>query len=295
VIFAATEVLPGDAARQILGRNATPQALHALRAQLHLDTSAYQGYWRWLSGVLHGDLGTSLTTGVSVSSLIDSRVTNTFILAGVTAAILIPLSIVLGTLAGSRSQSPIDRAIDLPALVAISLPEFVTGAILITAFGTWLGWLPPVSIVLVGVNPLTTPKVLVLPVLTLLAGSVAQTTRMVRAGVIDVRSSEYVEMARLKGVPESQVLVRHVLRNALVPAIQVFALNLQWLIGGVVITEVLFDYPGMGQGLVAAVGGRDIPVIQAITLVIAVSYVVLNIVADVVVVLLTPSLRDAPR
>lgn len=291
VIFATTSLLPGDAAVAALGKQARPEVVELVRHRLGLDKPAPERYVDWLGGVLHGDLGHSVSTGTPVGTLIGDRIVNSTVLALVTALLLVPLSLTLGALIGSRPGSLVDRLVMAPALVAISLPEFVVGTVLVLVVALHLGWLPPVSLIASGASPLQTPDRLVLPVLTLLAASLAQTVRLVRAGVIEVGGSEYVQMARLKGVSGMRLMRRHVLRNALVPSIQVLALALQWLVGGIVVTELVFAYPGIGSALVQAVAARDLPVVQAITLFIAAVYVALNLIADLLAVFLTPRLR----
>jgi peptide/nickel transport system permease protein len=293
LIFVGTQILPGDVANAILGRNATPQGLASLRHQLGLDRPASARYFSWLGGILHGDLGHSAAGDVPVWSLISGRLANSAILAGITVAFLVPLSLLLGILAATRAGRAADHAISATSLALIAVPEFVTGTLLILVFAVAFSLLPAVSLVAQGANPLTHPTILVLPVATLLAASLAQTLRMVRAGMVDVLRSDYVEMARLDGFSERRVVLQWGLRNALAPAVQVIALNVQWLVGGIVVTEYLFGYPGLGQGLVQAVSSRDIPLVQAVTLLIAAFYLAVNIAADLLVVLMIPKLRTA--
>jgi peptide/nickel transport system permease protein len=297
VIFIGTEILPGDAATAVLGRFATEDSLAAVREQLDLDQPAVERYVAWLGDFLTGDLGDSAAgrsvgdTASPVSDLIGPRIVNSAILAGVTALILIPLGIFLGALAATRADRPLDHAVSSSALVAIALPEFVTGTVLILIFAAQFGLLPAVSLVPADAGVLSRPEILVLPVLTLLAAALAQMVRLVRANMIEVLSADYVHMARLNGLPEHVVLRRYALRNALAPSVQITALTLTWLLGGIVITENLFAYPGLGQALVQAVALRDIPFVQSVALLIAISYVVLNVLADLAVLLLVPKLR----
>jgi peptide/nickel transport system permease protein len=291
LIFAATEILPGDAAQAILGRTATPTAVAALRRELHLDRPATTRYVEWVSGLLHGNLGTSLSAEVPVSELIGPRIANSLILAGITLLLMIPLSLVLGVAAGTRDGGPADHAISSASLAMIAVPEFVTATLLILILAIWVKLLPPVS--LVNGTPLGAPSILVLPVATLLLASLAQTIRMVRAGVVEAMRADYIEMARLNGVRERRVVTKHALRNALAPSIQVIALNAQWLVGGIVVVETVFNYPGIGQLLVQAVSVRDVPLVEALAVLIAAVYIGLNILADVLVVLLVPKLRTA--
>jgi peptide/nickel transport system permease protein len=293
IVFAATQVLPGNAAKQVLGRFASPQAVRQLEKQMGLNRSAIAQYWAWLSAMLHGHLGQSLANQEPVSTFIGPRFFNTVVLAACTLVVLIPLSLGLGIYAGIRSGGWIDHGISTLTLGMISLPEFVTGTLLAVVIGVTLGLLPPASLVPPGTDPLTQPRLLVLPVVTLLISLTAYSVRMVRAGIIEVMRSEYVQSARLNGMPERRLILRHVLRNALGPAVQVIALTVEWLVGGVVVVETVFQYPGIGAGLVTSVSLRDIPVVQAIALIIAAFYITVNIVADVVVVLLNPKLRTA--
>jgi peptide/nickel transport system permease protein len=297
LIFAATELLPGNTASAVLGRDATPQSIALLSRQMGLDRSATTRYFDWLGGFVHGDLGVSsvsLAQGqhTSVGSLISSPLKNSAILAGLAALFMIPLSLGLGAYAAVRAGKPADHMISIGSLVSISAPEFVTGALLVALFFVGLHLLPPVSIVAPGADPLSTPKELVLPVLTLLFASLAWGIRMVRAGMYEVLQTEYVQAARLNGLSERRVLMRYALRNALAPSVQVLAQNLQYLVGGVIIVETVFAYPGLGSQLVSSVSNRDVTMVQSIAMLIAVIYVLINLIADLIVMLLVPKLRE---
>jgi peptide/nickel transport system permease protein len=296
-VFAATEVLPGDPAQLVLGKQATPASLKALRSELGLDRSLPAQYLDWLQGASHLDFGYSLTTnlfqqpssdgevhGTPVLGLIKGNLKNSAILGGVTLLILVPLSFAIGTAAAVRQGSKFDSAMQVVTLALTSLPEFVLGVVLVLLFSVSWAVLPAVSF-----QP--GPSTLVLPVATLLAVSVAYTSRMIRAGVIEVLNSDYVRVARLKGIPERQVLMRHVLPNAIGPALQAFALTIGWLAGGLVVVEAVFAYPGVGQGIVQAVSTRDLPTVQAYTLVIATVYVVGNLLVDLLTNLADPRVR----
>ncbi len=299
LIFLGTAVLPGDAARVFLGRSASPQAVAVLRRELGLEGSVFVQYWHWLSHFVHGDLGLSMTgvadsnTKETVSALISGPLGNSAVLAGTTVVLLVPLSLLLGTFLATRAGRVVDHVVSLGTIGAISLPEFVSGSLLIAVFATWLGWLPAVSLIQPGQGPFSDPKILILPVMTLLSATLAQVVRMTRASMIDALRSEYVMAARLGGVSEWRVLVFYGLRNALAPTVQVIALNMQWLVGGIVVTETLFGYPGLGQALVNAVNVRDIPTVQSVTLLLAAVYVALNIFSDLIVTYLVPKLRSA--
>jgi len=296
LVFMGTEVLPGDAAGAVLGRSATPAQVEEMRALMGLDRPAPERYLDWLGGVLSGDLGNSAAGFAAggespIWDEISGKIANSFALAGITAALMIPLSLLLGIVAALRAGRALDHAISISSLAIISLPEFIIGSLLILVFFSWLDLLPPVSLIAPDTNPLSQPDVLVLPVLTLLGASLAASIRMVRAGMVEALSAEYVTMARLNGFRERMVVTRYALRNALAPSVQVLAQNIQYLVGGIVVTEYLFNYPGLGKELVDAVAIRDVREVQSVALLIAAFYIGLNIAADLLVVLLVPKLR----
>lgn len=307
LVFAGTSLLSGDAVTIALGKLATPDRVEAMRHDLGLDRSAPARYVSWLGGILRGDLGVSLSTGVGgttttsagvpkglpVSDLIGDRIVNSLILALVAAAVIFPLSIVLGAISALRPGGRLDALISTTTLVLIALPEFVIGLVLVFLFAVTVRWFPAISFVPPDATLATRIDGLVLPVATLTGASVAHTARLVRGSLIDVLESDYVRTARLKGVPESRVIRRHALPNALVPMIQVVALNFAWLVGGIVVVEVVFSYPGIGQALTEAVQSRDIPTVQILALAIAGVYVLVNLLADLATILLTPRLRTA--
>jgi peptide/nickel transport system permease protein len=293
LIFVATQVLPGDAADQILGRSATAAQKARLRHQLGLDRPVLTQYGSWIDGVLHGDLGRSLASHQPVTAFISARVGNSVVLAIAALLVMLPVAMLLGTIAGVWHGRARDHAISAVSLALIALPEFVTGMILAVLFGVALGWLPATSILLSGSSPLSDPKVLVLPALTLCIAGSAYIIRMLRAGAVEVMASDYVQAARLNGISEPRIIVWHALRNALAPTVQVVALTVQWLIGGIVVVETVFSYPGLGQGIVQAVEARDIPVVQSLTLLIGAFYILVNLVADIAVILLVPKLRTS--
>ncbi|MDX6533362.1 MAG: peptide/nickel transport system permease protein [Gaiellales bacterium] len=298
VIFAGTVLLPGDAAGVVLGKNATPENVARLNHQMGLDRPAHTEYVNWLTGLLHGDLGDSavgLAQGAAqapIWPLISGPVKNSVILAVIAALLMIPLSLGLGGHAAVYAWRPLDHAISIGSLAALALPEFVIGSLLVGVFFVGLDLLPPVAIVPPGDDPLSHPSKLVLPVATLLLASLAAGIRMVRAGMVEVLQTEYVQTARLNGLAEKRVLLGYAMRNALAPSVQVLAQNMQWLIGGIIITESVFAYPGIGTTLVSAVGNRDVTVVQTVAMLIAVVYVALNLVADLLVMLLVPKLRE---
>ena len=298
VIFAGTVLLPGDAAGVVLGKNATPEKVAKLNHQMHFDRPAYRLYTSWLEGFVQGDLGDSAVGIVQgeksapIWPLISNAVKNSVILAAIAALLMIPLSLGLGAIAAVYAGKPVDHVISVASLAAIALPEFVIGSLLVGVFFVWLDVLPPVAIIPPGQSPLSDPTKLILPVATLLLASLAAGIRMVRAGMVEALQTEYVQTARLNGLAEKRVLMRYAMRNALAPSVQVLAQNLQWLIGGIIITESVFAYPGIGSLLVTAVGNRDVTVVQSVAMMIAVVYVMLNLLADLIVLLLVPKLRE---
>jgi peptide/nickel transport system permease protein len=292
LVFTATEVLPGDPARKILGHYASPENVRALRHQLALDEPFVERYFHWLGDLLRGDFGSSVTGAhAPVSSLIGGPIANTVTLALAALLVMIPIAIALGVWAGVRAGRTPDHVVSGLTLGFIALPDFVVGSSLILIFSIWAEWLPPISLVAPGASPLETPKVLVLPVATIVIVAVGFAVRMVRAGVIEAMSSDYVQMARLNGVVERRVVFKYALRNALAPTVQVLALTLQWMVGGLFIIETVFSYPGIGLGLVEAVIDKNVPYIQAVAVLVAAAYIAINILADLIVVLLVPKLR----
>ncbi|MBU2601782.1 MAG: ABC transporter permease [Actinobacteria bacterium] len=292
VVFAATQALPSDTARAILGREATPERLAALREQLDLNRPAIVQYGSWLGGVATGDLGDSLVAKQPVTALISGRVKNSAALVLLAALISVPLALLLGSLSGLLRDRGFDTVVSLGSLTLAALPEFVVGILLILLLATQVFHIfPAVTLLDPESSILAQLKMLVLPSLTLVLAVAPYIVRTLRASMIEVLESDYIQMARLKGMSERTVLGRHALPNAIVPAIQVIALNLAWLAGGVVVVEYLFNYPGIGSALMDAVSNRDLPVIQAITLLIAGLYVIFNLVADILTILVSPRLR----
>jgi len=297
LIFVATDILPGNAAVVVLGRNASPARVHKLEAALGISGSVPSRYMRWLDGVVQGDFGHSAVAEAegransAVSSTLGDPLRNSFVLAALTTILLVPLTLVLGAAAGIFAGRKFDHAISLPSLVMSGLPEFVTGTLLIYVFFNKLALLPPVSLLSPGQSPFSTPEALILPVLTLLAVAIGAGVRQVRAGMIEVLQQDYVRFARLNGVSERRVLSGYALRNALAPSVQIIAQNLQYLVGGIIIVESVFAYPGVGTYLVNAVTARDVIEVQAAAIVLAALYISINVIADLIVVLLVPKLR----
>lgn len=294
VIFVATEILPGDVATAILGQAATPDAVAAIRRDLNLDEPAILRFFDWLGGVLQGDLGTSLAAGRPVGDMIAGRLGNTLFLAGTAAAVAVPLAVSLGLLAALHRDTWFDKAISTSTLAAISMPEFFIGYVLVFFIAIQLGWLAPLSLITPNMSLAAKLEAIALPCATLVLVVMAHMMRMTRASIINVLSSPYIEMATLKGVPRGAIILRHALPNALSPIINVVVLNLAYLVVGVVVVEVVFVYPGIGQLMVDHVAKRDVPVVQACGLIFAVTYVGLNLLADVLSILANPRLRH-PR
>jgi len=296
VVFAATQALPGNAATAILGRDATPARVAALTRQLHLNESAFSQYTHWLGNVLHGNLGISAATQEAVTHYISGRLANSAFLVLVSALIAIPLSIGLGVLMAVRRDKPTDHVLSVTTLALAALPEFVIGIALVLLFATNASHvLPAVSIIPPGEHAWNVPKVIILPAATLIIAVTPYISRIMRAQMVEVLESEYVTMARLKGLSNRTVIWRHAVPNAIVPALQVSALQLAYMAGGIVVVEYVFSYPGVGAALVDSVANRDVPVVQALTLIIAAVYVLVNLLADVMTVLVTPRLRTAAR
>lgn len=291
LVFLGTEVLPGDLAQTILGQSATPEAVEAIRLRLGLDQPAAVRYLQWLGGFVTGDLGKTLAMGQDVGELILKGMTNTFLLAGATAMVAVPLSIILGLLAATRPESLLDRTISVGTLCMISLPDFLVGIVLVFIFSVQMGWLPALATYHGGADIIKAARALVLPVITLTFCVLAHMTRMTRTAVLNVLTSPAIEMAILKGVPKWRIMLVHALPNALAPIANVIALNLAWLISGIVVTETLFNFGGLGKLMVEAVSIRDIPLVQASAMVFCATYVVLNLLADGVAILSNPRIR----
>jgi peptide/nickel transport system permease protein len=294
LIFAGTQLLPGDVAQAILGQAATPEALANIREELNLDRPAYVRYVEWLGQFVQGDLGMSLANRQPIAEMIGGRLGNTLFLAGVAAVVAVPIAVLLGLIAARFRETWLDKTISIATLSAISMPEFFIGYMLIFVFAVKLFWAPSIASVYDGMSLGEKLAAVALPVATLALVVIAHMMRMTRAAVINVISSPYVEMAELKGVSRSRIVFRHALPNALSPIINVVVLNLAYLVVGVVVVEVVFVYPGMGQLMVDAVAKRDVPVVQACGLIFAAAYVLLNLTADILSIIANPRLRH-PR
>ncbi|MFW2586923.1 ABC transporter permease [Sagittula sp. SSi028] len=293
LMFVGIELLPGDLAQQILGQSATPDTLAAFRAELGLDQPAHIRYFEWLAGAAQGDFGNSLASRRPVADLLGSRLANTMFLAVYAAVIAVPVAITLGLLSALWRNSIFDRTVNIGALSAISMPEFFVAYLLVLVMSITYGWFPTLARVDEASSLLDAMYRSFLPALTLILVVIAHMMRMTRAAIINVLAAPYIEMARLKGVPRWRVITHHALPNALAPIINVVALNLAYLIVGVVVVEVVFSYPGLGQLLVDAVANRDLPVVQAVGLFFAGTYILLNVAADILSILSNPRLRHA--
>lgn len=291
LIFLAAEILPGDVAQTILGQSATPENLANLRTELGLDKPPLQRYSEWLGGILQGDLGTALVNKQSVTKLIGPRFGNTIFLASVSALIAVPLAILLGLVAVRFRDKWLDKLISTLTLTAISLPEFFVGYVLILFFAIKWQLFPSLATVNPSMSLAERLTAVALPCATLTFVVLAHMMRMTRAAIIGVMSSPYIEMAQLKGVKPLKIIFRHALPNAISPIINVVVVNLAYLIVGVVIVEVIFVYPGMGQLFVDNVSKRDLPVVQACALIFAAVFIGLNMLADILSIVANPRLR----
>ncbi|MEQ1873892.1 MAG: ABC transporter permease [Ilumatobacteraceae bacterium] len=290
-IFVATQALPSDAAQTVLGRNATPASLDHLRKELGLDRPLLNQYFGWLWGIVRGDPGNSTATGVPILEYIDDRVVNSLFLLTLASAVSIPLSLFIGAVQARYRDGKFDQVSSFSMLGLASIPEFVIGVILVIVFSTVQWKLLPAVAQFGTDKPWQHMDQMVLPTVTLVLGAVPYISRVTRAALIEVLDSDYVEMARLKGAPERTVLWRHAMPNSLGPVFQVIALNIAYFAAGVIVVEFLFNFPGIGGALSAAVGSRNIPVIQFLVMILATVYVVVNLVADVATILVTPRLR----
>ena len=296
MIFAATELLPGDVCHAVLGQGATEQSLESCRERLQLTQPMHTRYLQWLGRLATGELGTSLANDLQISDQIGARAWNTVRLAALTALIAVPLAVLLGLIAAIRADSSVDRGISIGTLCFISVPEFFTGVLLVYILAVQLRWMPAVANYrdLTRGDFLEVIEALALPIATLTFAVLAHMTRMTRTAVLNVMSSPYIEQAILKGASRSRVIIRHALPNAVAPIVNVIALNLAYLVSGVVVVEAIFRIPGLGTLMVESVIYRDIPTVQAIGMLFCVTYVGFNLIADVMAIIANPRLRH-PR
>ena len=296
LIFIGTNLLPGDVAQIILGQMATPESTAALRAKLGLDKHPIEQYVVWLQNVLMGDLGISKAglgagLGTPIVDMLGPRIENTAMLTLLVGAIAIPISLALGLIAAMHPGTRIDRTITFATLNIISIPDFLVATILVLVFAVSLGWLPSIVYLRGDESGWVLLKTLAMPLLTLVILVSSQIIRMTRATVLNVMSSPYVEMAILKGVPRRRIILRHALYNAVGPIVNVIALNLAWLVGGVVVVEQIFSYPGLAKLMIEAVQMRDMPLVQACAMIFTTTYIVLIFIADMATILSNPRLR----
>ena len=290
IIFLGVELLPGDITQAILGQSATPETVAAFRRELRLDLPPHERYIEWLGGIVQGDLGRSLANKREITELMGVRLQNTLFLAFIAAVISIPLALGLGILAALYRNTLYDRTVNVFTLSSISFPEFFVAYILILVLSVQLGWFPSISNIGQELGFWDRVYRSILPAMTLTLVVVAHMMRMTRAAIINLLASPYIEMANLKGLPRGRIIVKHALPNALAPIINVVVINLAYLVVGVVIVEVVFVYPGLGQLLIDAVRSRDIPVVQATGLLFAAAYILLNLTADVLSIVTNPRL-----
>ena len=291
IIFAIIEILPGDVATRILGRDATPQAIALLRARLNLDDPSYLRYFHWLTGILRGDFGNALSSSRPITDIIGPRLFNSMLLSAYAFLIYIPLALIPALIQAGQRDRKTDHVISVVNLIFLSIPDFLLGTLLLVTFCVTIPLFPAISMVDESSSALQYLRAMTLPAVTLAIAMAIPAVRMLRDNLIEVLDSEYVRMAEMKGLPARAVLLRHALPNALVPTLNVTAINLGYLIGGVVIVEKVYSYPGFGRLLVDSLQLRDVPLIEATVVVAAAVYVGANLVADLGSVLLNPRLR----
>ena len=291
IIFLGVELLPGDACTAFLERDAKGQMLENCRKDFGLDRPALTRYFEWAGNALQGDLGMSASGRKSIAELVGHRMKNSLLLAAVSLSVGVPMAIFLGVVTGLWRDRPIDLFFSTVAILAMTIPEFVSATVLILIFSVWLGWLPGIIVTSASAPASEFFPEILLPVFVLAMVMMAHILRMVRSSVIEVMAGDYIQMATLKGVPYWRIVFSHALPNALLPAINVVALTIAWLLGGVVVIEVVFNYPGLGRMMIDAISDRDLPVVQAIALIVASVYVGVNLTADILTMVANPRLR----
>lgn len=293
IVYVGVEALPGDSATGYLGQWATPESLAALREEFGLNDPIHVRYLNWLGDIFRGDLGVSMVKRKPVIELIGNRFRNTVVLTITSALVGIPLAIILGVIAGLMRDKLPDVIISTTSIVAMTLPGFVTATVLIYIFAIRLEWFPAITLVPSDVPVIELFDTMLLPIITLTMIMVAHILRLVRTNMIDVMVSDYVQMARLKGVPTRQIVFKHALPNAMLPTINIVALTLAWLVGGVAIIETVFNFPGIGKLLIDAITDRDFALVQGIAMILSGIYIALNLTADLLSLVLNPKLRTA--
>ena len=292
ITFVGVEVLPGDACTTYLEREAYGAALEACYKRLGLDIPAYERYISWAIGVIQGDFGYSLSGEMKINDVLGPRVKNSLVLASASILIGIPIALLLGIITALWRDKMPDIIISTFTIFSMTIPEFISATLLILIVAIWLEWLPGIVIVPTGVSVSELLPNIILPVIAISMIMTAHMARMVRSSVIQVMASDYVQMAILKGVPYWKMVFKHVLPNALLPAINVVALTIAWLLGGVVVTEVVFNYPGLGRLVIESISNRDLPVVQALAIILASIYVIINLIADLLTLMLNPRLKS---
>ncbi|MCZ7449116.1 ABC transporter permease [Agrobacterium rhizogenes] len=291
IVFSATSLLPGDTATILLGQAATPEAVAGLRTAMHLDDPALLRFVRWLFGLLHGELGTSYANNMAIADLIGPRFVNSMKLAGITTIIAVPLALTLGISSAMLRGTLYDRAVTILTIGVISVPEFMIATLAVLLFAVYLKWLPALSLVSEIHSVFDVLRIYAMPVITLTFVVSAQMIRMSRAAVIETLDTPYVEMALLKGAPRMRIVLRHALPNALGPIVNAVALSLSYLVGGVIIVETIFNYPGIAKLMVDGVATRDLPLIQTCAMIFCVGYLLLITTADIIAIMSNPRLR----
>ena len=292
ITFVGVEVLPGDACTTYLEREAYGAALEACYKRLGLDIPAYERYVSWAIGVIQGDFGYSLSGEMKINDVLGPRVKNSLVLASASILIGIPIALLLGIITALWRDKMPDIIISTFTIFSMTIPEFISATLLILIVAIWLEWLPGIVIVPTGASISELLPNIILPVVAISMIMTAHMARMVRSSVIQVMASDYVQMAILKGVPYWKMVFKHVLPNALLPAINVVALTIAWLLGGVVVTEVVFNYPGLGRLVIESISNRDLPVVQALAIILASIYVIINLIADLLTLMLNPRLKS---
>ena len=292
ITFVGVEVLPGDACTTYLEREAYGAALEACYKRLGLDIPAYERYVSWAIGVIQGDFGYSLSGEMKINDVLGPRVKNSLVLASASILIGIPIALLLGIITALWRDKMPDIIISTFTIFSMTIPEFISATLLILIVAIWLEWLPGIVIVPTGASVSELLPNIILPGIAISMIMTAHMARMVRSSVIQVMASDYVQMAILKGVPYWKMVFKHVLPNALLPAINVVALTIAWLLGGVVVTEVVFNYPGLGRLVIESISNRDLPVVQALAIILASIYVIINLIADLLTLMLNPRLKS---
>jgi len=291
VVFTITSLLPGDAVQEMLGQNATEETVAAMREQLGLDQPPHVRYFRWLGGLLKGDPGKSLINNLPVREIIAERLPKSLLLAGLTAAVAVPLALLIGMLSAMHRDSWLDRGLNLVTLGMVAVPEFLVATVAVIIFSVQLRLLPSITLIPSDATALQLVRAFAMPVMTLAFVIVAQMARMTRAAIIDQLEAPYVEMAILKGASPSRVALTHALPNAVGPIVNAMALSLSYLLGGAIIVETIFNYPGLASLMVNAVTSRDMPLLQACAMIFSAAYLLLVLIADLTAIFANPRLR----